>query len=187
MNWLETSNHKTKSAVLIAQSPSPIPILGEVIQPSLTYRARLEWDGQTLKGRLGGLVFGEDLLLEFGQNEALGWVSGTRVFSVHARLADTRIEIRLTGAGAARSGWLELGLGHARGFLYGPSGSDRVEISLSDTRVEGEVGTGQPRRVRLSRAGLPEWASVVAAIVTEVAGRDAERVLLESYNGLAEG
>lgn len=102
MNCLEISN--SKSNFLAAQTLSPVTVSGEVMQLSLTYRARFEWDGQTLKGRLGGLVFGEDLLLEFGPSEALGWVSGMRVFSVHAQLEGRRVELRLAGVGIARSG-----------------------------------------------------------------------------------
>lgn len=170
-------------------------IHGEVQSPGLRYRVRLAWDGARLTGRLGGVIFGEKLYLELHQGELLGSLSsGLRAFALQARLEGKHLQLRRVGAQHSSSASLELSAGSASGWVYLETGVSLressenrvqpVEVEFGPTRLLARIGSDQ--QVTLHHPGFPAWVLAAAALVADLAARDAWRVLLDSYAGWAE-
>lgn len=159
-------------------------IHGEVQSPGLRYRVRLAWDGARLTGRLGGVIFGEKLYLELHQGELLGSLSsGPQTFVLQAKLAGKHLQLRRVGAPHGSSASLELSADSASGWVFHENRAQPVEVEFGPTRLLARIGPDQ--QVTLHHPGFPAWVMAAAALVADLAARDAWRALLDSYAGWA--
>jgi hypothetical protein len=155
-------------------------IVGEVRQPGMVYRLRLDWDGKHLSGRLGGAIFGENVHLEAHAHSLLGTVaSSTRVFAVSAQLEGDRLEYRFAGNPGVSGATLWLQGNTAKGILYLAEGSQKVE---AEAGAQGLKAWGdEAQHIILSANQLPIRLALSAALIADIASRNAWRVLLSSY------
>lgn len=160
-------------------------IHGEVRRPGMNYRVQLAWDGKRLVGRLGGTIFGENVYLEAHQGQLLGSVASSgRALALHAQHEGKRLRLRLVGAEHGSSALLEFSGDSASGRTYLEGVAQPVEMEFGSTRLDARIGSEQA--VALHHPGFAAWVLAAAALVADVAARNAWRVLLDSYVGWAE-
>lgn len=163
-------------------------LLGRVWRPGMSYRVALAWDGRQLKGRLGGRVFGENVLLQSRGETLLGSVASSGwVYSVHAHKQGNSIECTFVGTENITSAHLELSPNGVSGRLLGQEASYIVSIEQEAGALRAEIGRDadcQEIRLELGKLG---WEVLVGVLVADISSRNAWRSLLASYQGSAEG
>lgn len=183
---------------LSEEKPSPAlaqgQMVGQVRHPGMTYGIRLAWDGRQLRGRLGGVIFGENVLLERHAGGLLGTVASTsRVFAVSVQVEPGRLEYRFAGNPDASGATFWLGPEGAQGILYLAGSAQRASIEVASTGLSARIGhqenpvshLGLEQQVSLEHGPLPLEIALTAALLADIASRNAWRILLSSYG--AEG
>lgn len=164
-------------------------LAGQVRRPGMNYRIVLEWDGYQLKGRLGGRIFGENVLLQARGDELLGSVASSGwVYSVHARKQDNAIECSFVGARNISSANLEITSTGITGRIFGHEASHTVAIEQTTGGLRAKIGRdAEYQETVLEYSGALNWELLVGILIADITGRNAWRALLASYQGSAEG
>lgn len=163
-------------------------VAGEVRRPGMSYRISSSWENGRLSGRLGGAVFGENVLLELLGNQILGTAASTgRVLALCGRQEGGRLEYRLLGNGS-HSAFFELRDRALSGRVYGEDRSQPLSAESGPVFTLAKVGLGaEAQEIALEHPDLPPLVQGGVLLLADITSREAWRVLLSSYQGIAGG
>ncbi len=173
---------------------SQLALRGEVRHPHFQYRVKLQSQGSSLRGRLGGNLFGEELRLDVTGNELLGLMTGNAGrLAVHARLTESQLptesqlEVRFTGTSGTSTptlslARLQLQSDTASGELTTDTSSGTVNFQLSDATITASTSSGE--RAQFALGVAPRFAAITVALLSIVVSRIVDRAQLESLRGM---